>query len=85
MPDDFLTALGSVFIPVTAILQRLYGLTAYLPTVLPKSKPSGVPDEIAIVFYETQQAYNDTKKIVAGRAYSNRCARPYSSGFRSSS
>jgi hypothetical protein len=71
MPAQFLTALGSIFIPVTAQLQRLYGLTAYLPTVLPTSKPAGVPDEIALVFYESQQAYLDTKKIVAGRAYSS--------------
>jgi hypothetical protein len=70
MPPDFLTALGTVFIPVTAQLQRLYGLTAYLPTVLPTSKPQHVPDEIALVFYESQQAYTDTSKIVAGRAYS---------------
>lgn len=67
---DFLTALGTIFIPVTAILQRLYGLTAYLPTVTPLDKAAGVPDEIALVFYESQQAYNDTKLIVAGRAYS---------------
>ena len=67
---DFLSVLGSVFIPVTAQLQSLYGLTAYLPTVLPTSKPSEVPDEIALVFYKTQQAYNDTKLIIAGRAYS---------------
>jgi hypothetical protein len=70
MPPDFLQALGSIFIPATAQLQRLYGLTAYLPTVLPTSKPDGVPDEIALVFYESQQAYNDTSAIVAGRAYS---------------
>ena len=68
--DDFLTALSTIFIPATAILQRLYGLIAYLPTVLPKSKPAGIPDEIAIVFYRSQQAYNDTKLIVAGRTYS---------------
>lgn len=69
-PADFLQALGTVFIPVTAQLQRLYGLTAYLPTVLPTSKADGVPDEIALVFYESQQAYLDTSKIVTGRAYS---------------
>ncbi|HEV3316179.1 MAG TPA: hypothetical protein VG488_04375 [Candidatus Angelobacter sp.] len=68
--QTFLANLGGIFIPVTAILQRLYGLTAYLPTVLPTDKPSGVPDEIALVFYTAQQAYNDTKLIVAGRAYS---------------
>jgi hypothetical protein len=68
--DDFFSALSTIFIPATAILQRLYGLTAYLPTVLPKNKPVGVPDEIALVFYQNQQAYNDTKLIVGGRAYS---------------
>jgi hypothetical protein len=67
---DFLTALGSIFMPVTVQLQRLYGLTAYLPAVPPTEKPVGVPDEIALVFYETQQAYTDTSLIVAGRAYS---------------
>ena len=71
MPADFLVAIGSIFIPVTAQLQRLYGLTAYLPTVLPTSKPDGTPDEIALVFYDSQQAYTDTTKIVAGRAYSS--------------
>ncbi len=67
---DFLTALGSIFMPITVQLQRLYGLTAYLPAVPPSEKAAGVPDEIALVFYETQQAYNDSKLIVAGRAYS---------------
>jgi hypothetical protein len=71
MPADFVQALGTIFIPITAQLQRLYGLTAYLPTVLPTDKPAGLPDEIALVFYETQQAYTDTSKIVAGRAYSS--------------
>jgi hypothetical protein len=68
--QTFLANLGAIFIPATAILQRLYGLTAYLPTVMPVEKPAGVPDEIALVFYTAQQAYNDTKLIVGGRAYS---------------
>lgn len=71
MPPQFLQALGSIFIPVTAQLQSLYGLAAYLPTVLPTQKPQGVPDEIALVFYQSQQAYLDTSLIVAGRAYSS--------------
>ena len=69
-PADFVKLLGSTFIPASAQLQRLYGLTAYLPTVLPTDKPDNVPDEIALVFYKSQKAYNDTKKIVAGRVYS---------------
>lgn len=86
-PADFLQALGTIFIPVTAQLQRLYGLTAYLPTVLPVDKPPGVPDEIALVFYRSQKAYTDTADIVAGRAYSAlhkvvfRLPQPSASGF----
>jgi hypothetical protein len=71
IPQDFLTALGSIFIPVTAQLQSLHGLTAYLPTVMPLDKPSGVPDEIALVFYRSQRAYNETKLTAPGRAYSS--------------
>ena len=70
-PRDFLTALGSIFIPVTARLQSLHGPTAYLPTVMPLDKPSGVPDEIALVFYRTRQAYDDTKLTAPGRAYAS--------------
>jgi hypothetical protein len=69
-PAKFMGYLGSIFIPATGVLQRLYGLTAYLPTVLPISKPVGLPDEIALVFYKSQQAYLDTQETVAGRAYS---------------
>src|SRR5205085_12664987 len=56
-PKDFLTALGSVFIPVNARLQRLYGLTAYLPTVTPLDTPAGLPGEIAPGFSASQPAY----------------------------
>lgn len=69
--QTFVTTLGSTFIPVTAQVQRLYGLRAYLPTVLPRNKPEGVPDEIALVFYRSEQAYLDTKRIVLGRAYAD--------------
>jgi len=69
--QDFLTALGSIFIPATAQLQSLHGLTAYLPTVMPLDKPSGVPDEVALVFYRTRQAYDDTELTVPGRACSS--------------
>lgn len=66
---DFHAALGSIFIPATVQLQRLYGLTAYLPAVLPADKPAGVPDEVALVFYRSQRAYADAKACVGGRAY----------------
>jgi len=68
--DVFLEKLGTVFMPITVQLQRLYGLTAYLPAVLPTDHPAGLPDEIALVFYRTQEAYHFAKRCVGGRAYS---------------
>jgi hypothetical protein len=68
--DVFLEKLGTVFMPITVQLQRLYGLTAYLPAVLPRDHPAGLPDEIALVFYRTQEAYHFAKRCVGGRAYS---------------
>src|SRR5262249_19507992 len=52
-------------------MQRLYGLTAYLPAVLPPDHPAGLPDEIALVFYHTQEAYTFAKRCAGGRAYSD--------------
>jgi hypothetical protein len=51
-------------------MQRLYGLTAYLPAILPESKDSTIPDEVALVFYRTQECYHEAKRTIGGRAYS---------------
>jgi alkylhydroperoxidase family enzyme len=51
--------------------QGKLGLAAYMPSILPLNKPDFVPDEIALVFYKTQQAYYDAKKTLAGRVYSD--------------
>lgn len=67
---DFFTKLGAIFIPVTVQMQRLFQLTAYLPAVLPANKPQGLPDEIALVFYRSQQAYSNATLCAGGRAYS---------------
>lgn len=67
----FLAKLGSVFIPATVQIQAPNGLTAYLPSVLPAEKPSSAPDEIALVFYEYQAAYDEAKATVGGRSYSD--------------
>jgi hypothetical protein len=66
----FLEMLGSIFIPATVKCQTPLGLTAYLPSVLPPDKPPGVPDEIALVFYQSQEAYRLAKETLAGRTYS---------------
>src|SRR5262249_43430895 len=68
--DMFVHLLGHVFMPITVQMQRLYGLTAYLPAILPQSKDSRLPDEVALVFYRTQECYHEAKRCIGGRAYS---------------
>jgi hypothetical protein len=68
--DMFVQRLGRVFMPITVQMQRLYGLTAYLPAILPESKESTIPDEVALVFYRTQECYHEAKRCIGGRAYS---------------
>lgn len=65
----FKEQLGAVFIPGTVQLQGPLGLTAYLPSVLPDIKPAALPDEIALVFYKSKEAYRRTFETTAGRAY----------------
>jgi hypothetical protein len=68
--DIFVQRLGQVFMPITIQMQRLYGLTAYLPAILPEFKESTIPDEVALVFYRTQACYHEAKRCIGGRAYS---------------
>jgi hypothetical protein len=68
--DMFVQRLAQVFMPITIQMQRLYGLTAYLPAILPESKDSAIPDEVALVFYRTQECYHEAKRCIGGRAYS---------------
>jgi hypothetical protein len=68
--DIFVERLGQFFMPFTVQMQHQYGLTAYLPAVLPESKESTIPDEVALVFYRTQECYHEAKRRVGGRAYS---------------
>jgi hypothetical protein len=69
--DMFIQHLEQVFMPLTIQMQRLYGLTAYLPAILPESKESTIPDEVALVFYRTQVCYHEAKRCIGGRAYSD--------------
>ena len=68
---QFFGKLGSIFIPATVQIQAPNGLTAYLPSVLPERTPVAIPDEIALVFYEYQDAYHEAKETVGGRSYSD--------------
>ena len=67
--DQFFDKLARVFIPIAMQIQRIYGLAAYLPAVLPKDKPVCLPDEVALVFYESKEAYRATMEYPGGRAY----------------
>ena len=68
---EFFDKLARVFIPIAMQMQRIYGLTAYLPAVLPADRAPGLPDEVALVFYPSQAAYRATKEYPGGRAYSD--------------
>jgi len=68
---DFYARLQGVFIPATVELQIKVGLSAYVPSVsagLP-DKPDTVPDETAILFWESQPTYRDAFKTLAVRTY----------------
>lgn len=68
---QFFDRLSTVFVPSTVQMQIANGLQGYLPTVpaaLP-GKPDGVPDETAILFWDSQQTYTDGFKTLAGRTY----------------
>lgn len=68
--EAFWQTLGNTFIPITAQVMSKLGLTAYLPAVVPTDQAPSVPDEIALVFYRTQETYQQTaNSTTAGRAY----------------
>jgi 5-methylthioadenosine/S-adenosylhomocysteine deaminase len=68
-PRRFLDQIGSVFMPSTVMLMGDLGLTAYFPAVPPAEHSPACPDEVALVFYESQDAYTNAKKSVGGRLY----------------
>lgn len=64
----FRYTLGTLFIPSWTQLTAPLGLTAYVPSLLPQTDASPqVPDEIAIVFFESKEVYNSIKKTTGGR------------------
>lgn len=75
LPDldiaQFYGKLGTVFVPATVLMQIDAGLQSYTPTVpagLP-GKPDTVPDETAILFWESQSTYWDGFTRLAVRTY----------------
>jgi hypothetical protein len=69
---DFLKRLGTVFVPAGVQMQISCGLDGYIPSVpagLP-GKPASVPDETAILFWDSQQTYHRAFGTLAARTYS---------------
>ena len=58
--EKFFADLGSVFVPATVELQWPNGLDAYIPSFpAGKGKPATVPDETAILFWDSQLTYHN--------------------------
>lgn len=68
----FTKFLGSIFVPACALLQPPVGLRAYIPTMVPQlNKPAAVPDQTALMFWDTPQSHDLANSTVAVRAYQN--------------
>jgi hypothetical protein len=69
---DFMSFLGTVFVPACALLQPRIGLRAYLPCMVPQDgKPPAVPDQTALMFWRDEYAHDQAKDAIACRIYSN--------------
>jgi hypothetical protein len=68
---DFLNKLSTVFVPATVEMQNKIGLAAYIPTIPGgmAGKPDTVPDETAILYWNSQDTYTNGFKTLAVRTY----------------
>jgi hypothetical protein len=69
--EQFYKDLGTVFVPATVKMQIDAGLQSYTPTVPAglAGKPDSVPDETAILFWESQATYWNGFTRLAVRTY----------------
>ncbi len=69
--DQFYSKLGTVFVPATVLMQIDAGLCSYTPTVPAglNGKPDTVPDETAILFWESPETYWNGFTRLAVRTY----------------
>lgn len=70
-PAQFAQFLGNVFVPACALLQPRVGLRAYLPALVPETKPASLPDQTALMFWATPQAHDQANQSIAVRIYQN--------------
>lgn len=67
---EFLERLAA-FIPKLPRTHARNGLKAYLPAVPPDGKPGVIPDEVALVAYESEAAYRAAQATPEGAAYAD--------------
>ena len=65
---EFVASLKT-FLAGTVYMQRPLGLAAYLPAVLPGDKPEQVPDEVALVAYDSKPRYRASMSTLRGKFY----------------
>jgi hypothetical protein len=65
--ERFQKNLGRIFIPSWVQIMAPLGLTSYFPTAIPEDACPDVPDETAIVFFESQEVYNGRRDATGGR------------------
>jgi hypothetical protein len=68
--SEFFEKSGSVFVPAAVGMEAPLGLHVYVPAFpAGADKPDTVPDETAILFWETQETYHAAFKTLAERIY----------------
>ncbi|MEZ0372892.1 MAG: hypothetical protein ACAI44_27620, partial [Candidatus Sericytochromatia bacterium] len=68
--EAFVQDLQTRFIPAVARTHAKNGLVAYLPALPPEPHPPTLPDEVAIILYESEPVYQQAKATPEGQAYS---------------
>ncbi len=65
----FKKSLAETFIPATWEIMGNFKLKAYVPSIFRPSGTSGLPEEIALLCYETKRDYEESKNTILGRSY----------------
>ena len=67
---QFLQYLGQTFVPAATLMQPAIGLRGYLPGIFSSDDlPAGVPEETALLFWDSQAAYQAAFNTLAERVY----------------
>lgn len=66
---EFLDFLGDTLFPTEGTWRPYFGLTCYVAGIKSPMASASAPDEFALVFYESQEVYEEGLRTVAGRIY----------------